>query len=302
MRKSLVTLIVTLIFHSLILAQNDTGKATNSEMIKIKNNLFVLKTDNANAVVFTGNNGVFLINTLDHTASEQLVDDIKKASKKPIDFVINTDYSLNRNGGNKVLESEGATLFCHKNTRENIANAMRDNRQKAGTVSVPKAVITTDLSFFYNNEEIIVNAQEPINTDGDLTVYFKNQNVFYAGAIFNKKEYPMIDKEMGGSMEGLIEFYDKALKDLNKDVTIICGNGEVATYNDLKFTRNMLTFLWKRVSYHYINLKSEEEVVALTELTQPYDDKGFGKGEVKGKDLVRFLYKKVKAERPLPED
>ncbi len=52
----------------------------------------------------------------------------------------------------------------------------------------------------------------------------------------------------------------------------------------------MFEVLNNQVQFHYVSGKSLEEVLAMKELTAPYDAEGFGDGFIKTKDFLTVLY------------
>ena len=83
----------------------------------------------------------------------------------------------------------------------------------------------------------------------------------------------------------------------DEDTKIIPGHGKLASLNDVKYSKAMLVHLMKRVTHFVVNLKSEEEIVAMKEITQKYDDKGYGDGFISTDKMIRTIYKEVKAKR-----
>ncbi len=59
----------------------------------------------------------------------------------------------------------------------------------------------------------------------------------------------------------------------------------------------MLVHLMKRVTHFVVNLKSEDEILAMKEITQKYDDKGYGDGFISTEKMIRTIYKEVVAKR-----
>src|SRR5215470_6285778 len=72
----------------------------------------------SNAGFVVGSNGVVVIDTfVGVEPARALLAEIRKVTKLPIRFVVNTHYHLDHTGGNAVFAQEGATILAHKNLR-----------------------------------------------------------------------------------------------------------------------------------------------------------------------------------------
>src|SRR5215470_2997833 len=72
----------------------------------------------SNAGFIVGSNGVVVVDTFEGVApARDLLAEIRKVTKLPIRFVVNTHYHLDHTGGNAVFAQEGATILAHKNLR-----------------------------------------------------------------------------------------------------------------------------------------------------------------------------------------
>ena len=153
------------------------------------------------------------------------------------------------------------------------------------------------ITFHYNGEDIEVFHVANAHTDGDALVYFKKSNVLHTGDVFFKGRYPYIDTNSGGDLFGYIEALEQVLANINENTLIIPGHGDVATFNDLRATIAMLSIVMKRVSFHYLNKKTLEQVLAMPEITEQYDAKGFGDYYISTEKFIRMVYAEVKEKR-----
>jgi glyoxylase-like metal-dependent hydrolase (beta-lactamase superfamily II) len=126
-----------------------------------------------------------------------------------------------------------------------------------------------------------------------MMVYFTNSNVLHTGDIFFNEKYPFIDLDSGGSLKGVLNALDKILMIADENTKIIPGHGKLASINDVKYTRSMLNYLINRVKHFVVNLKTEDEIVAMKEITKKYDDKGYGDGFISTEKMIRTVYKEV---------
>jgi len=70
----------------------------------------------ANSGFVIGENGVLVIDTFENeAAAKQLLAEIRKLTKLPIKFVVNTHYHLDHVAGNAVFEEAGAVVLAQRN-------------------------------------------------------------------------------------------------------------------------------------------------------------------------------------------
>ncbi len=277
-------------------SQTDTGQLNNISLIKVNNEIYMLQSNGGNIGLSFGNDGVLMIDSQFAEGMEDLQKEIRRISKKPIRFLVNTHLHDDHTGGNSTLAKEGTIIFSQENVRTRLEEKIRTSSTKIETDILPIITFTEDITFHYNGEKIFVFHVHNAHTDGDAVIYFTDSNVIHTGDAFVNGLYPFIDSENGGSIKGYLAGLEKIFMVANEDTKIIPGHGKLATKINITETINMLTFLYKRISYFYGNQKTEEQVVAMKDLTAEYDAKGYGKGFITSEKIVRSIYKEVDKE------
>ncbi len=291
------------------LAQTDSGKTNNSKFIKLTDNIYMYQSKGGNIGLYVGKDGIFMIDDQFADNIEEVVKDIKRISKEPVKFLLNTHMHGDHTGGNTYLAKKGVTIFSQENVRSGLQKMMKkrkeekkgmdkkggDNKNetvKSPKITLPQITFKEDLTFYIDREQILVKHIHNAHTDGDAIVYFPKSNVIHTGDILFNNLYPFIDIENGGSVEGVIN----ALKDItmmaNEDTKIIPGHGNLATLQDINTNMYMLTFVYNRVMMYYRQNKSLEEIQAMN-LTEKYDEK-FAWKFIDGKKLVAMIYDDIK--------
>jgi glyoxylase-like metal-dependent hydrolase (beta-lactamase superfamily II) len=98
-------------------------------------------------------------------------------------------------------------------------------------------------SFHINGDTIRAVHVQNAHTDGDALIHFRNANVLHMGDTFFAETagtFPFIDRDSGGSIQGLIAAIDTGLGLANADTKIIPGHGRVTDRADLAAYRDML--------------------------------------------------------------
>lgn len=197
-----------------------------------------------------------------------------------------------------IIERQGSKI----SSEEVRKNEMRSAEKVIGTLeefvdipngALPVVTFPKNISFYYNNEKIEVTHTPRAHTDGDAMVYFTKSNVLHTGDAYISNGYPFIDAKNGGSFSGYMDGLNKILSIADKDTKIIPGHGEIASIEDVKYLISMFRFLKGQIKYQIVAKKTEDEVVAMRELTKEYDDKGFGDNFITTESFIRTLYKEL---------
>ncbi len=283
-------------------SQNDNGEKMPNKMIKVNNPIYMLQGKGGNIGLSIGYDGIFMIDDQYSEGIKQIQEDIKKKSDKPVRFLLNTHFHGDHTGGNAAMAETGTVIFSQENVRDRLQKIMQNEEKKIPMESLPVVTFSEDLTFHFNNEKIYIFHLHNAHTDGDAMVYFTGSNVLHTGDIFFNGKYPYIDTENGGSLMGYIEAIEKALHIINEDTKIIPGHGNVGSYQDLQSALDMLYTVYKKVTANYINKKTEEEIVKMTDITKQYDYLGYGTGFIKTEDFLKMVYGEVAKERSYIKD
>ncbi len=275
---------------SLLNAQTDTGKSFHTGMIKVNNNIYMLQGKGGNIGLSFGKDGIFMVDSQYEDGIELIKKEINKKSNDSIVFLINTHFHQDHTGGNAALAETGTIIVAHELTKKRLESTMEAGNKKKSPLSLPVITFSKDLTFDFNNERILLMHVPTAHTDGDVMVYFTDNNVLHMGDIFFHGKYPFIDLKHGGSVKGYIAAMETALNTIDDNTKIIPGHGPLATVKDLRNDLTMLASTYKQVQQMVAKGKTEDEVVAMTNLTDTYDAQGYGDGFINRESFLRTLY------------
>ena len=310
--------------------QNNYKQKSGISVIKVSDSIFMLKGDGGNIGVSIGNDGVLMIDNQFAEATPDILQRVSHLSSKPVQFLINTHHHNDHTGGNKNMIDNGTIIYSHDNVKKRLIeeverkaksdqlkafeqkveklskeenNSKNDEKAKESVKDIslfmnndnifPMITFSENLTFYYNDEKIMVFHVDKAHTDGDVMVYFTNSNVLHTGDAFFNGKYPFIDIENGGSFRGSLNALSKILMVADKDTKIIPGHGDIASIEDVKYTQSMISFLTKRIALHIVSKKTEKEILQMKDLTKEFDNKGFGDGFISTEKFVKALYKEV---------
>ena len=260
---------------TMVFCQRDMS-GVEIKTIKISDNLYALYGAGGNIGVFTGDDGVFMIDDQYAPLSEKIKNAISEISDHPVRFLVNTHHHGDHVGGNSEFSNDGAIIIAHENVRKRLsADQFKDGITSAEYASTnsawPQITFTQDMNVFINGENIQLIHSSHAHTDGDAMVYFSESNAIHMGDIFFNKLFPFIDLNSGGTVTGFLEAIEIAIHLCDQNTKIIPGHGEIADKSDLMFYYNMIVTMRDRVKSAKDEGKNLEEIKSM-DLASEYSD------------------------------
>jgi len=214
------------------------------EAQKIRDNLYVLRgdgSDGGNTAVFITATGVIVVDTKRMGWGQPIIDKIKTLTDKPIVTIINTHTHYDHVNGNaefpptvdvithentKTYMEEGNPVFgVAPDSQEKIvkdgSGRMRRTFGQAWTIGSGKDQV--DLRYFGR-----------AHTGGDAFVIFPSLRVMHVGDTFPRLDFPIMDKNNGGTGVGYASTLAKAAAVKNVDTIINGHNPTTTTPADLR--------------------------------------------------------------------
>ena len=229
---------------------------------------------------------------------------IARVSDKPIKLIINTHAHADHFGANEALAKGGVRIIAHDNLRERMAKgqylaAFNQTIPPSPPAALPTLTYADAMTLYFDGETVQLFHPPSAHTDNDTLVHFKRANVIHAsGTIGGDGGYPFFDMSSGGSLAGMIVAEDKMLSLSDDKTRIVADEGDPATIETLKASRDMLVTLRARVQKLIDDGTSEDEAVA-AKPTKDFDGKWVHQGNfVTGDTITRLAYQSLKGVRP----
>lgn len=266
---------------------------------KITDKFYTLDGQGGTIGVLFGPDGVFMVDTQFAPLSDKIAAAIKQITPQPIKFVVNTHVHGDHTGGDENFGKMGATIISRDELRYRLAHPAPQANGQPGVptaaVGLPKQTYRERLTLHMNGEEVQLIAVPRAHTDGDTMVYFPGLDIIMTGDFYRSIQYPNVDRNNGGSLQGLIDGLGMVIGRAGPNTKIIPGHGPIVDRNAVIAHRDVAIAVRDRVAALVAQGKSEDEVVA-AKVTADFDSKIQQAGTT-GERFVRQAYADLKATR-----
>jgi len=239
--------------------------AEGAGTLRLADDLFVVRLPGeANVVAHTGADGALLVDGASAGASDALMKAVASLpGGGPVHTIFNTHWHPEQTGSNERLGQAGKTIIAHENTRLWLTtdvtwpwNGQRFNRlpkiaqpnktfYTTGTLEPAPSTGTPSrrsLGIRYGH------IPDAAHTDGDMYVYFPEQNVLAVGDAVSGQGWPVVDWATGGWIGGIVGGLQRLQTLANEETRIVPGRGPVLGLSDLKAQHEMYGTIYDRLT------------------------------------------------------
>jgi len=269
----------------------------------IRPGVTVISGAGGNVVVWSGVDGVVLIDSGLAESSAMLVETVARIAPGRLRFVLNTHGHPDHTGGNEAFASAGATVIGHESLREHAgrdpATAVAGAEGTAAAVASRPTLTTTDtLALHLNGDRLDAVHVADAHTGADIVVRWNEADVVALGDIYWSGQYPYIDVESGGSLAGTVAAIEAALARSNTRTVVVPGHGPVSNRAELAAYRDMLVAVGRRVREAVEQGTGLEDLLA-SRPTADFDARFDRPGNLVTRDeFVRSVYRDLASKRP----
>ena len=280
--------------ESLVVAARKAGETANITVHALRGKISALIGSGGNIAVLPGGDGKLIIDSGYLGTRSKIADALSSLSPDPIKDLINTHWHFDHTDGNEWMHSAGATITAHENTRKHLSTSTRVEDWNFTFPPSPAGAIPTDVfnaekTLHLNGATIALKYYGPAHTDGDVSAYFTEADVFHTGDTWWNGHYPFIDYSSGGNIDGMIKAAEANLAMVSDKTIVIPGHGSVGGKAEMTEYRDMLATIRDRVAALKEQGKSLDEIVA-AKPTAAYDAK-WGGLFINGEFFTKLVYK-----------
>lgn len=279
--------------ESLVVASRKGAETANITVQALRGKVSALIGSGGNIAVLPGGDGKLIIDSGFLGSRRKIDAALSSLSSDPIKHLVNTHWHFDHTDGNEWMHSAGATITAHENTRKHLSTSTRVvdwnftfPASPAG--AIPTAVFNADKTLRLNGATIALKYYGPAHTDGDISAYFTEADVFHTGDTWWNGYYPFIDYSTGGSLDGMIKAAEANLAMVTDKTVVVPGHGPVGGKSEMIEYRDVLATIRDRIAALKGKGKSLDEIVA-AKPTAAYDAK-WGKGFVSGDFFTKLVY------------
>ncbi len=209
-----------------------------------------------------------------------------RMGSKPVKALFNTHWHREQTGSNETLGKQGAEIIAHENTALWLGTDIQvrwsgETFAALPPVARPKKTFydSYDVTGFrFGERRVECGHLLKAHTDGDIYVFFPDDNVLAVGGVVSNDRWPIIDWWTGGWFVGMLDAFEVLLEIANDGTRIIPGSGPVMSLADLKAQQEMYLKIFDRIQSSFTQARDTAEVLA-AKPTAEYDAK-FGDPEL----------------------
>lgn len=245
------------------------------EVLPVQGQVYMLVGTGANVVVQIGEEGILVVDSGAAGQTGKLLAALRRLTRKPIRFLINTNPDPDHIAGNSGLVQEegglrgprpagvgganpqgqnlGIVTIAHENAVNHMVKGAAGLPPLTGDALPASTFFTPRKDFFSNGEPVQLLFQPAAHTDGDILVFFRKSDVVVTGDVFVTTNYPVFDPARGGSIQGIIDglnnILDLTVPERNQmgGTRVIPGHGRICNEADVLEYRDMVTIIRDRV-------------------------------------------------------
>jgi cyclase len=203
----------------------------------------------ANAGIIIGQDYLVAVDSLmSAREAQRFMKDIRKISKKPVKFLIDTHGHLDHTLGNSEFAKHGAIIISQENDQKNMQKAgagmlqyakqsgLTDQDLKGTRLAYPTLTFKERLTLDLGNKKIEIHYPGPSHTTGSVLVYVPQEKVLFTGDILFTDFHPFLGE---ANIEGWEKVLDAIMAmDVEK---IIPGHGPISSKKDVAEMKSYLS-------------------------------------------------------------
>ncbi len=241
------------------------------EILQVLKNVYMLVGGGANVTVGFGDEGVVMVDTGSAGNATKLQAAVRRLTRKPLRYLINTSSDADKVGGNAAMvrwaggtngpqagaggrpPNVGTAFVAHEGAYNQMIGGYKGMPALTGEALPDSTYFTPRKDLYANGEPLQVFHEASSHTDGDSVVFFRGSDVVVAGEVFRTDQFPLIDLERGGSIDGLLvaltHLLEIAVPQRNQmgGTRIVPAYGHIGNEADVLEYRDMLTIIRDRV-------------------------------------------------------
>ncbi len=309
---------------ALLLLFSSALHAQNLQLLHVQGNVYMLSGANVNVTVQIGEESLVFVDSPAPELIPEMMALIGEISDRPARYIVNTGLDFQHVSGNDIIstmgDEAGIGLFSFGPPRpsavvaggaaggvtiighENMLNRFYLTEHDIPSLNLTTTYFTETKDFYANGEGIIIYHMPNAHTDGDSIVYFRSSDVISTGDIYIPGQYPDIDIERGGSVNGLIDALNFMLELMvpgpfaEAGTYVVPGHGRIGDEIDIVEYRNMIYIIRDRIQDMIDRNMSLRQVLAADPSFDYDTEYGGHRGGPSNEEFITAIYQSLTQE------
>lgn len=263
----------------------------------VRGPVHLVQGSGGNIAVINGDRSMLVIDNGLTPDAERVYQSLMKVGNKPLRFLVNTHHHFDHAGGNEFLGPR-TNIVAHNNVRNRLSK--RQEMKAFDKVIEPYSkqglpVVTYEQSTTLHEAGQRVHVQHFPNghTDGDSIVFITPAKVVHMGDHYFFGQFPFVDLESGGSVQGMSHNIAKVLDLIDDSWVVIPGHGPLADRAQLAKTHAMLE---RSIAFITEEIAKGHTPADTLAAGLPEDLQTWAKGFIKPENWIATVYASLSAE------
>lgn len=248
--------------------------------VPLTENLVQITGGGGNVVALAASEGLVLVDSGAAATAPALQAFIaERFGGAPVQALFNTHWHPENTGGNEII-GRGARIYAHENTRLWMSTEFYVPWQKRTYSPRFAEALPTDtfyssdpqpITLSFGDRRVEYGHLREAHTDGDIYIFFPEENVIVAGGVVSAGTFPILDYTTGGWIGGMADATRKLIEMSDTETRIVPEIGPAQGRADLEAQHEMLVTVKGRVEDLMRRGRSAEEMIA-EGVTQDFND------------------------------
>jgi cyclase len=246
---------------------------------RLGEHLWLFQGAGGNVVASGGREGLLLVDSGIAERSTQLLKRIgAETGAGRVETLVNTHWHWDHTGANEAIGKAGATIIAHENTKLWLGTEVISKWEDKTYPPRPARALPTR-TFFYGTQQLTFGKQAieygylpQAHTDGDIYVFFPDENVLVAGGVVSGGAYPIADYCTGGWLGGMMSGLKTLLRKCDANTRIVSGLGAMRTKADLQAQLDVCFTVLSRIGDSYYKGQTWQQLLD-SKPTREFDER-----------------------------
>jgi glyoxylase-like metal-dependent hydrolase (beta-lactamase superfamily II) len=252
------------------------AQAAPLQSVRLSDDMYAVLGPDANALIAGSSEGTILVDGGGPAWAPALVQTAEdRFAGQPVNTLFNTHWHPEHTGANLLVGERGARIVAHENTRLWLGTEVWVRWSDKRYPPLPEAALPN--STFYDSGKLRLGERKieygymlNAHTDGDIWVFFPEENVLVTGGPVSNAGWPVIDWWTGGWIGGMLDGFDTLLEVADERTRIVPAHGPIMSLAELRLQHEMYLTIFDRIHTMLRSALETEEVLA-AKPTAEYD-------------------------------